>query len=220
MSHTTTHFVPALGHDALTPFYDLVAGLLGDRRLKGRVIELAGIQPGHAVLDLGCGTATLALLVKEAIPTARVVGLDLDPQILARARKKVAASALEVELYQGSVTAPPFAPASFDRIVSTLVLHHLTTPQKQEALRAALRLLRPAGELHVADWGQPENWLMAIASLGFRLFDGAETTRANLRGELPGLISAAGFREVTEIEHQMSPLGSIRILRGRAPDPA
>jgi ubiquinone/menaquinone biosynthesis C-methylase UbiE len=215
MSTKTDHFVPALGHDWLTPIYDVVARLTGERRFKRRLIEVAGIAAGQDVLDLGCGTGTLALMVSRMRPGTRVTGLDIDPRILAMARRKFEKTGAHIVLEQGSATAPPFAPASFDRILSTLMLHHLTTAQKQETLGAARRLLRPGGELHIADWGKPHNALMRVASIGFQLFDGGETTGANLRGELPALVRAAGFEDVAETERWMTPFGTLAFVRGR-----
>jgi ubiquinone/menaquinone biosynthesis C-methylase UbiE len=209
MSESARTFVPALGRDALTPLYDTISWLIGERALKRRLIEQARIAPGHAVLDLGCGTGTLALLVKDACPTAQVVGLDIDPRILAIARSKIARAGADIRLVEGSATDPPLASSSFDRILTSLVLHHLTTEQKRAALTAARRLLKPGGELHIADWGKPQNALMRFASLSFRLADGAETTGANVRGELSSLIADAGFADVREVEHRMTPLGTL-----------
>jgi ubiquinone/menaquinone biosynthesis C-methylase UbiE len=208
------HFVPALGVDWLTPFYDVLSWLAGEGAIKRRLIEQAAIAPGHDVLDLGSGTGTLVLLVKQHCPAARVTGVDIDPRILAIARRKVAAARVDVRLVEGSATDPPFPPASFDRVLTTLVLHHLTTPQKHDALVAARRLLRPGGQLHVADWGKPQNALMRLAALGFQMFDGGETTAANLQGELPSLMSAAGFSEVRETAHRMTPFGTLTFLCG------
>ena len=213
---TPRDFVPALGSNWLTPLYDAVAWLLGERTIKRDLIRQAAIAPGHDVLDLGCGTGTLALLVKEAHPDAHVSAVDIDPRILAIARAKIAAAGVDIRLVEGSATAPPLPDASFDRALSTLMLHHLTTPQKREALAAVRRLLRAGGELHVADWGKPQNALMRLAALSFRWFDGDETTGANLRGELPALIAAAGFCDVAETEHRMTPLGTLTYLRARA----
>jgi ubiquinone/menaquinone biosynthesis C-methylase UbiE len=208
-------FVPALGRDWLTPFYDTVARLLGEVAFKRRLITQAQIEAGHDVLDLGCGTGTLALLIKSMHPEANVSGLDIDPRILTIARGKIDAAGVEVTLVQGSATTPPLPAASFDRVLTSLMLHHLTMPQKNEALAAVRRLLRPGGELHIADWGKPQNGLMQLAALSFRLFDGDETTGANLRGELPGLIAAAGFVDVVETEHRMTPFGTLAFVRAR-----
>lgn len=210
-------FVPALGHDFLTPLYDTLAWLTGEKAFLDRLLQLAALRPGQNVLDLGCGTGTLALLAKERCPEARVVGLDRDPRILAIARRKVARAGLDVELHEGSATAPPFPPGSFDRILSTLVLHHLTLDQKRAALDAARRLLCPAGELHVADWGRPHNWLMRLASFGVRWLDGDETTAPHRRGELPALIAGAGFRNVLAVEDWMTPFGTLGFFRAVAP---
>jgi ubiquinone/menaquinone biosynthesis C-methylase UbiE len=214
---STPKFVPALGVDWLTPLYDTVAWLMGERALKRRLIAQAAIEPGQAVLDVGSGTGTLLMLAHEAAPGARLSGVDIDPRIIAIARAKLAAAGIPAEIVQGSATAPPLPPASFDRVLTTLVLHHLTTAQKGEAFAAIRRLLKPGGELHVADWGKPQNLLMEIAALSFRYFDGDETTGANLRGELPAMMRTAGFVDVREVEHRMTPLGTLAYLRATAP---
>lgn len=219
MSHdhaTHRHFVPALGSAWLTPFYDLVSWLVGEETFKRDLVRQAAIAPDSDVLDLGCGTGTLALMIDEMQPQARVTGVDIDPEILAIAAGKIDAAGVQIRLVEGSATDPPLPPASFDRVLSTLMLHHLTTPQKREALAAVRRLLRSGGELHIADWGKPQNALMWVASLSFRFFDGAETTGANLRGDLPALIAEAGFVDVRETEHRMTPLGTLSYLRARA----
>lgn len=163
---TPTHsFIPALRFDWLTGLYDpLVRLTTREQAFKRRLVEHAGIAAGHEVLDAGCGTGTLALLVKAMAPGARVIGLDPDPNILAIARAKVARSGYAVELLEGSATAPPLGPSSVDRVLSTLMLHHLTTAQKRDAFAAFRCVLRPGGELHIADFGKPHNALMEVAA--------------------------------------------------------
>jgi ubiquinone/menaquinone biosynthesis C-methylase UbiE len=209
---TSPAFVPALGADWLTPFYDAVAWLIGERALKRRLLEAAKLTPGADVLDLGCGTGTLAIMAKALCPGAHVVGLDLDPRILAIARRKLDRLGVDVKLQAGSATAPPFPPASFDRIVTTLMLHHLTTAEKQQALAAARRLLRPGGELHIADWGRPQNGAMRLVSSVVAWFDGPDRLAANLNGELVSMLVAAGFTRVTEGARRMTPFGTLAFL--------
>ena len=171
MSNETTKqpYIPALAFDWLTRFYDPVLRLtLREEKFKRLLVAQAGLQPGQDVLDLGCGTATLTIMLNQSCPGARVVGLDGDPKVLTIAREKIAAAGADVELREGMAFAPPFAQASFDRVVSSLVFHHLTTKHKRRTLAKARALLRPGGELHVADWGKPHNALMWIASLGIR----------------------------------------------------
>jgi len=216
MSNETTKqpYIPALGFDLLTRFYDpVLRATLREDRFKRLLIARACLQPGQDVLDLGCGTATLTIMLKQSCPGAKIIGLDGDPKILAIARQKIAAAGVDVELHEGMAFAPPFAPASFDRIVSSLVFHHLTTENKRRTLAKVRELLRPGGELHVADWGKPHNTLMWVASLGIRWLDGAETTADNLNGRLVGLMEEAGFSTADETRQEMTIFGTLSLYR-------
>ena len=203
-------FVPALGHDLLTPLYDTLIGLtLNERAVKAQLIDQARIAPGMTVVDLGCGTGTLAIMVKQAQPAAHVIGVDVDAKILGIARAKITRAGIDVELRQGLVQEVGLAPASVDRVLSSLVLHHLTTDEKLSALRTLHAALKPGGELHVLDFGPPHNALMALVSGPFRFFDGYARTNDNLTGRMPQIIADAGFRDVAERGHRMSPFGTL-----------
>jgi ubiquinone/menaquinone biosynthesis C-methylase UbiE len=218
MAQPQEQFIPALGADFLTPLYDVVARFTGERRMKERIIAQARIGDGDEVLDLGCGTGTLVLMAQQACPTARVAGMDIDPKILAIARRKLERAGVTAPLKQGSATDPPFPSHSFDRVLTTLMVHHLTTEQKVEAFRAVRRLLRPGGSLHIADFGKPHNALMRAAGAVFGLFHGAGgTVDANLRGELPAMIADAGFKDVVLEEPWMTPFGTVDFIRATAP---
>lgn len=210
-------FVPALGYHWLTRFYDpLIALTLRERALKQQLIDQVGLRPGHAVLDFGCGTGTLLLLLKQSCPDARVVGIDADPAVLALARSKIERARLAVELRQGFLTAETFVPASFDRIVSTLVLHHLTHDDKLATLAVLHGLLRPGGELHVADFGAPRTAYARLVGHVFRHFDGEQRTADNLGGQLASIVAGAGFSEAAVVGHRATPFGTVEFLRARA----
>lgn len=218
MTTATRTFVPALAFDALTPLYDaLIAVTMREKAFKQRLVEQTGLAANERVLDLGCGTGTLAVMLATAEPRATVVGLDVDPRILSLARAKAQRAGVAVEWTQGSAVDPPFPPASFDHVTSSLMLHHLTTAEKESALAALRRILRPGGTLHVADFGKPHTaytWL--VASL-FRYFDGPERTGANLDGRLPALMAGAGFVDVAETERWTTPFGTLAFVRARVP---
>jgi ubiquinone/menaquinone biosynthesis C-methylase UbiE len=214
---TPSRYVPALRFRSLTRFYDLVAhALLREDLFKSQLVKQAGLQPGHRVLDLGCGTGTLAIMLKRACPAAAVVGLDGDPEILAIARRKIQAEKLQIELVEGLATQPNLPSASFDRVVTSLVFHHLGTEDKKRALAKAHELLVSGGELHVADWGKPQNIVMRLAFLTIQMLDGFETTADNVKGELVGFIRDAGFAAAAETERITTLLGTLSLYRAMA----
>src|SRR5215467_8586759 len=91
MTNTNEEYIPALSYRFLTPFYDFIQKyIVRDVRYKHRLIEQAQIQPGQHVLDLGCGTGTLAIMAKQMHNSAEVVGLDADPDMLKVAKYKSA----------------------------------------------------------------------------------------------------------------------------------
>jgi ubiquinone/menaquinone biosynthesis C-methylase UbiE len=209
-------FVPALRFHALTRVYDRVLALsLDEERHKQALVAQAQLVPGMEVLDLGCGTGTLTLALEGAALGLKVTGLDLDPEALAIARRKAREAGAGVTFVQGSATDPPLDPGRFDRVVTSLLLHHLDRARKQRCLRAVRALLRPGGELHVLDWGRPQDPWMALAFVPVRLLDGLAPTRDNVQGDLPGLLREAGFEDVAVTRSARTVFGSLEFLRGR-----
>ena len=81
-------YLPAAGHDWLLPLYDSFVKLLGGEAARKTLLDQATMQPSFRLLDIGCGTGTLAILIKRLHPGVDVVGLDPDPKALARAKRK------------------------------------------------------------------------------------------------------------------------------------
>ena len=210
-------FIPALRFNRLTPLFDAVAAVaVRDRALKRRVLAHAAIARGEEVLDVGCGTGTLAVVAARAAPGVRVTGLDADPAILARARKRAAGARLEIGFDEGRSNALPYADASFDLVLSTLLFHHLPDDQKRETANELVRVLRPGGRLVVGDLGRPQDPLMRTAVLvTVQLLDGFATTALNVRGELAAVLAGADLHAVSVRERMRTPTGTCEILTAR-----
>jgi ubiquinone/menaquinone biosynthesis C-methylase UbiE len=211
-------YLPALRWRALTPLFDgAVRVTARETTMKRRLLDQADVTPGESVLDLGAGTGTLAVWLKQEVPAARVTGLDADPDVLSRARRKAADARCEIDFVEGFSTDLPFAADSFDAVLSSLFFHHLTGPDKRRTLAEVQRVLKPGGSLHVADWGKPGDPLMAVLFLAVRAFDGFDVTADNARGALPALFEGAGLENARERRRLRTTLGTIALFSARRP---
>ncbi|MFI5316369.1 MAG: class I SAM-dependent methyltransferase [Myxococcota bacterium] len=206
-------FVPAAGADWLLPFYDPFTRLLGTEKSLRRLTEQAQLSTGLRVLDLGCGTGALSLLAKRAQPGIEIVGLDPDPKALGRATRKAERAGLALRFEQGFGDSLPFADASFDRVLSSFMFHHLESDQKPAVLREVRRVLRPGGSLHLLDFGGAGHGLGALLA---RLVHREESLRANTDGDLGELMRRTGFADAAETEQRRSPLGGLIYYRAAA----
>ncbi len=206
--------IPPLGYHWLTPLYDPVVRLsTREKTVKRALLRQILLMPRDRVLDLGCGTATLTIALAKQYPLASIVGLDADSLALGIARNKALRTAVRVDFEQGSSSCMPFPDAYFDSVVSSLFFHHLTPQEKLTTLSEIGRVLKPGGQLHVADWGKPANLVMHVAFLLVRLLDGFETTEDSVQGRLLEMIRAAGFANVQETGRINTPLGTITLCR-------
>jgi len=216
MSKTQTPYIPALSYDWLTKFYDpLIKWGMQENTFKNALVKQAQIEDGFKLLDVGCGTATLAILIKEQHPLSEVYGIDGDDNILSIAQEKVTSSGLSINLKKAMAYQLPYPDNHFDRVFSSLVFHHLTTEQKGLAFKEISRVLKPNGEFHLADWDKGHNLLMKIASLTVQLLDGFQTTSDNFQGRLQDIFMAAGFKQVERSQQFMTVLGTLSLFKGK-----
>ena len=212
MSKKQSQFIPALRYDVLTRLYDpLIQLTTRETTFKRRLVEIAHVQSGYRVLDLGCGTGTLALLIQKTHATTEVFGVDGDLNVLKIAQSKVAVSDSPLLLNAGMVFELPYPANRFDRIFSTLLFHHLTQEAKQQTLQETLRVLKPGGQFCVADWGKPTNRFMRMLFFLVQLLDGFTTTTDNMKGMLPEWMRDTGFAEVREVDHLNTLFGTLRL---------
>ena len=204
-------YIPALSFRWLTPLYDpLLKWVMREETFKRKLILQANIQPGMKVLDLGCGTGTLTIMLKQSAPQAQIIGLDGDENVLSLARSKASQAGVEIQWKNGLAYDLPYPDNSFDRVVSSLVLHHLVSEAKVGAFREAFRVLRPGGEFHMVDFGPPHNLYERALALFDRWLEEAED---NLRGHLPSMMQFAGLQHIEETFHLTTIFGSLSMLR-------
>lgn len=213
-------YIPALRFHWLTPLYDpVLRWAFPEMQLKARVVDqvVAALgaggrsAPGSHVLDLGCGTGTLTLLLAQA--GLRVTGLDIDTAVLARAQRKADAAGVQrIRFAQGSATQLPFADGVFDGVATSLVFHHLSSGAKVAALKACARVLRPGGVLVLADFAAPQSaYARATAPALQRLEEAAD----NVQGRLPALMAEAGLVQIEMVAHLGSVLGTLSVFSAR-----
>ena len=196
-------YVPAATYDWLLPLYDVFAKLIGSEAAHRQLVDQADIEPGHHVLDIGCGTGNLTLLVKRLYARVEVVGLDPDPKALARARRKAEERGSAVRFDRGFADELPYAEASFDRVFSAFMLHHLALDVKEKTFREARRVLRSGGAFYALDFA-------GTSGIIAHLFHHAHLGDQH---RIPALMRDAGFAEVTELAPRDTILGRVSYWR-------
>lgn len=163
----------------------------GEAIVRSALIDAITSQP-RRILDLGCGTGSTTLKLKQAFPQAEVIGLDLSPYMLAVAHDKAQTAHLDISFYHGLAEATGFPAASFDLVTASLLFHELPSAIARDILRECFRLLRSGGEVMILDGNQPvlrsTPWLMEVFEEPY--------IKAFAQNSLDADLSAIGFGAV------------------------
>jgi ubiquinone/menaquinone biosynthesis C-methylase UbiE len=203
MAQVQRTYIPAAGHDWLLPFYDPFVKLMGGESAHRQLIDQTRLQPGQRILEIGCGTGNLTILLKTLHPAVEVVGLDPDPRALDRARRKAARQQVSVQLDRGFSDELHYPDESYDRVLSAFMFHHLERDGKKQTLHAIRRVLRPGGSLHLVDFGG------AHGSLLGHLFHRSEQVWDNSGDTILTLMREAGFADPAQVAQQRTIFGRI-----------
>lgn len=182
-------YLPAAGHHALLPGYDLLTRLLGMGTVYDTLLAQAELNNGFRVLEIGCGTGNVCVRAKQKYPEMDLVGIDPDPRALARAQRK-AEGLNGLRFERGYSQRLPFAEGEFDRVLSSMMLHHLDDETKAATAAEASRVLRPGGRLHIVDIG---GHMTAADGFAARRMLASTHAAGNLGDALPRLLRGAGF---------------------------
>ena len=198
MSTQNTRYIPALSFRWLTWLYDpLLKWGMREETFKRALIEQANIKAGMKVLDLGCGTGTLTVMLKQMRPDAKITGLDGDKEVLEIARSKAEQAGVDLQLDHGMAYSLPYPDGSFDKVVSSLVIHHLTSDDKLRAFQEVLRVLSPGGSFHIVDFGPPYNHLTKVQAF---VMQNLEEAADNFKGNILSMLHESGFEaEITKV---------------------
>jgi ubiquinone/menaquinone biosynthesis C-methylase UbiE len=215
MHATGKTYLPAAGKDWLLPFYDLFTKVLGVEASHRKLIDQASISPGHRVLEIGCGTGNLVILVKRLNPASQVLGIDPDPKALARAHRNAQRRKVTIQFDQGFAEELRYPDASFDRVLSAFMLHHVNPDAKLLSLREAFRVLKRGGSLHLVDFDQGKRTSGGFHGFLASIFHSRHG--ASSRHTVLSLMQHAGFVDSHEVADHTVVLGRIVYYEGVRP---
>ena len=210
-------FIPAAGADWRLPLYDPLVRLLGADAAKRSLLVQAALRPGQAVLDVGCGTGSLATLVKSLNPGVLVTGIDPDPKALERAMRKAARAGVSIRLDRGFADALPYPDVSFDRVLSSFVFHHIAPSERVRMLSEARRVLKPGGSLHLLDFAGAETGTDGAVA---RWLSSRPLLADNSEGRVVALMREAGLEDAGRVSRGRLVLGLFAYACFRAVAPA
>lgn len=215
MTEAERTFVPAAGKHWALPFYDLMAKLLGADRARAALTARVPAGSSGRFVEIGCGTGTLLVQLKRASPAADVVGLDPDANALALARRKAAKAGLSIQLDQGFAGELPYGDASVDRVLSSLMFHHLRLAGKQQMLREVVRVLKPGGRFHMLDLGGSASVRGFLA----RKIHPSAALRDNGEERVLAMMAEAGLADAQVVGRVSVRVGDLLCYEASAPKP-
>lgn len=192
-------FIPALGYDWLTSFYDLTIKLtMPEKKFRTKLIDELAPQNDETILEFGFGTGQNLILCHQRNYKTKLIGVDIDSKVRKIADSKIRKMGVEItlDLYNGKTL--NYANSAFDKVFSSLVFHQLDKETKLLCLKEIYRVLKPNGQLIIGDWGQAKSNIMRFAFYAVQILDGFKTTNDNVNGLLPKFMEQAGFKNVTE----------------------
>ncbi|MGY4642444.1 class I SAM-dependent methyltransferase [Cellulomonas sp. URHB0016] len=216
-------YLPAAGKSWLLPLYDPMTRLGGVGRRHARLVALAGIRPGDRVLDLGCGTGNLALMVARTAPGSDVTGLDPDRPSLVVAARKARRRRVPMTLVRGYGHAVPLPDESVDHVVSSLALHHVDPDRRAATAGEVRRVLRPGGTVTILDFGGDDrhddngHGHGHGSRRGHGRMNRDTLLRENLDGGIVRLLTGAGLVAATELEHGRLVGSPVTYVQARRP---
>lgn len=181
--------------------------LFGTKMSGGRdtLIDVASPAPGEVMLDVGCGTGTLALAVAARTDGIEISGIDASAEMIAMAQRKAVKADRDVEFRVGLIEEIPVADSSVDLVTSSLMLHHLPSDLKRKGLAEVRRVLKPDGRFVAMDFARESH-----SRLGHLLSVFGRGRGPAIADRLTGMITDAGFTHADVVPTRHANLVYIR----------
>jgi len=205
--------MPAAGRDVFLPLYDPLTKLFGFEGILASLIQQANLQTGFRILDLGCGTGTLAVTIKRQHPSIDVVALDPDRHALARAERKAARAGVSIQFDRGFSDSLPYEREVFDRVFSSMMFHHVRRSEREPTLREIRRVLKAGGRLEFLDLvsaGAHAHGFLA------RILHPPKQLDQNADRPLLDLMSRAGFADARRMGDRNTIVGPVGFYEASA----
>ena len=198
MHHQTTDAPNTAGHVLHgARWYDLFGKIIlfgRDKAIREKLIKLAAPADGEKVLDVGCGTGTLAIAIRPQVGAGEVHGIDASPEMVQVAKGKSARGGSDIDFRVALIEAIPFQDASFDLVTSSLMLHHLPDDLKAKGLLEIRRVLKPGGRFMAVDFAAHSH-----SPLGHLLSIFGHSRGESMVDKLTPMLKDAGFSDVEGI---------------------
>ena len=198
-------------------FYDALGWIVtfgGIRHTQKRMLDAIDLQHGEYVLDVGCGTGTLAISAKQKYgKDIEIQGIDASQQMINVAQAKASKAGVEVDFQTGLIEDLPFQENHFDKVLNTLVFHHLPQDLQRRGLKEIFRVLKPGGWLVIVDMqSSPGGFGQRLSDLFINLHGGHKHMADNV-SKLQPLLDSAGFEDVNSesLDRQFA------VINGRKP---
>jgi ubiquinone/menaquinone biosynthesis C-methylase UbiE len=210
MKNHEKEYLPAAGRDLFLPMYDPLTTLIGLGKVRRQLVEQAKLQPKQRVLDVGCGTGTLLVLLKRHYPEIEAVGIDPDPRALERANRKARRAQVRIRFERGFADSLECETSTFDRVLSSFMFHHLERDAKLATLCQVQRVLKPDGCFEMVDFAGGER----AESGGFHHWIHSHARLAdNNREHVVALMVEAGLRDPHVVDERVTWFGTIVYYR-------